>query len=308
MLIDTHSHLNFAAFGRDREKVIKNCLGENVSMINIGTNFFTSQKAVEIAQDYEGVYASTGLHPINLEINLEQNKAFKKENYKLESKGLENFLEKYFDYEKYKKLAQNKKVVAIGEIGLDYYLMPKDKAMQEIFKHKQKQLFLEELRLSKELDLPIILHCRMAHDELLQILKQESILYNELFRGVIHCFTGKTRHLKQYLDLGFLIGINGIIFKMNLKEQIKKIPLEKILIETDCPYLLPPISTNQRPPASALSASGWRAGKNQGKSAVERNDPMGVKFVAQEIAKIKEISLEQVSKETTKNAKELFRI
>jgi TatD DNase family protein len=283
MLIDTHAHLNFAAYVRDRDKVIKKCLRENIWMINIGTNFFTSEKAIEIAQAYEsGIYASVGLHPINLATNLVKQKIDQNELMANEDSPFEQ----EFDYEKYKELIESnrQKSVAIGESGLDYYWRPKTKKRQEEFKLKQKQLFLEELRLAKELDLPIILHCRMAHDDLLEILRQQSIFYDTGMKGVIHCFTGTTEQLQEYLDLGFFIGFNGIVFKMDLKEQIKKTPLEKILLETDCPYLSPP-------------------GYNK-----ERNDPLGVKIVAQEIAEIKGISLEDLAEQTTKNAKQLFKI
>ncbi len=281
MFIDTHAHLNFAAYVRDRDKVIKKCLKEDIWMINVGTNYFTSQKAVEIAGRHEtGVYASVGLHPINLATDLIKQKI---DHNELVAKE-ETPFEEEFDYEKYKELAQNEKVVAIGEVGLDYYWRPKTKQKQKDFKFRQKQLMLEEVRLAQELDLPVIFHCRMAHEELLETLKQEFIFYEEAFRGAIHCFTGTTDQLKEYLNMGFHIGFNGIIFKMDLKEQIKKTPLDKILLETDCPYLPPP---------------GYKQ---------ERNDPIGVKHIAQELAKIKKITPENIADQTTQNAKKLFRI
>jgi len=246
MLIDTHAHLNFNAFKDDFDQVIKRSLDGNVWMINVGSNFKTSKRAVEIAEKYKGVYAAIGLHPIHAE--------------------------EEFDIEKYKELAKSDKVVAIGEIGLDYY---KDYGL---FKEKQKEVFLQQLDLAKELELPVIFHCRMAHNDLSEILKGTK------FQGVIHCFTGDWRQAKEYLDMGFYLGVNGILYRLNLKEVIEKIPLDRILIETDCPYLTPP------------------------KSKTERNEPIFLKYIVQEIAKIKNLDFQKVAQAATKNAKRLFNI
>lgn len=278
MYFDTHAHLNFAAFVKDRERVAKKCLKEKVWMINVGSNFFTSEIAVDFAKKFDkGVYAAVGLHPINLGIE-DSRKVSEAEILRKESP-----FEKEFDYESYKNLAKNEKVVAIGETGLDYFYKPKEKEKLKGFKLSQELLFFQELKLSKELDLPLIIHCRMAHSELLNILHAQEGVYHQKFRGVIHCFTGNVTQLKEYLDLGFYIGFNGIIFKLNLKDAIKKVSLDKILLETDCPYLLPP---------------GYKK---------EVNDPMGVEYVAKEIAKIKGIELKKLSEVTSENAKTLFR-
>jgi len=278
MLIDTHAHLNFPAFEKDRDKIIGKCLNENVLMINIGTNFETSKRAIEIAQRYKkGVYATVGLHPINLDTGLVKIKVDEKEG---------RHFEREFDYEKYKKLAQSKKVVAIGEIGLDYYWKPKTTKKKKLFKEKQKELFLKELELAEELNLPIIFHCRMAHDDLLEILNYKLKAINYKPRGVMHGFVGTKEQLKEYLKMGFYIGFNGIIFKkiegINFEENIKNTPLERILIETDCPYLTPP------------------------KFEKERNEPIGVKYVAEKIAEIKNIPSAKIVEITTQNAKQLF--
>jgi len=305
MLIDTHAHLNFPAFDKDynppttlpafgwapREEVIKKCLKNNVRMINVGTNFETSKKAVEIAQKYEkGVYASVGLHPINLDTGL----------VKIKTDGLEGeHFEKEFDFEKYKELAKLPKVVAIGEIGLDYYWKPKTTKKEEIFKQKQKELFLKELELAKELNLPVIFHCRMAHDDLIETLADlDCNFYDRRNRshipGVMHGFVGTVEQLKEYLETGLYIGFNGIIFKkiegINFEEIIKAAPIEKTLVETDCPYLLPSV---------AFAKEGL---------TFERNEPRFLKYIAQEIARIKNLSFEKVSEITTTNAKELFQI
>lgn len=253
MLIDTHAHLNFNDFRNDFDKVIKRSLDEDIWMINVGSNYETSKKAKEIAEKYDGVFAAIGLHPIHAE-------------------------DESFDEEKYKELSRSDKVVAIGEIGLDYF---KDYGL---FKEKQKEVFLKQLDFARELNLPIIIHCRMAHEDLIEILNYKLKTTNYKLKGVIHCFTGNWKQAKQYLDMGFYLGINGIIYKRDLKEVIKNTPLEKILIETDCPYLTPP------------------------QAGVERNEPVFIKYIVQDIAKIRGIDFQKVVNTTTQNAKNLFRI
>ena len=243
MLIDTHSHLNFKAFDIDYKKVIDKCLFQDVWMINIGSQYQTSKKAIQIAQQYEqGVFAAIGLHPIHAKDG--------------------------FNKEEYEKLLGSEKIVAIGEIGLDKF---RDYGL---FLEEQKKVFLEQLDFAKEMNLPVIIHCRMAHQEVLDILKKREA------QGVIHCFTGSWKQAKQYLAMGFYLGINGIIYKLNLEEIIEKAPLNRILLETDCPYL----------------------GKE------ERNEPTFVKQIAKDIARIKNISFQEVAETTTQNAQTLFSI
>jgi len=278
MIIDTHAHLNFSAFNKDRDKVIKKCLDNNIWVINVGTNLITSKQVVELALKHgKGIYASVGLHPINLETGLVKIKADVNER---------KSIEKEFDYEKYKRLAQNKKVVAIGEIGLDYYWRPKTKVKKELFKQKQKDLLLEQLKLAKELDLPVIFHCRMANHDLFSILSENSDLKPE--KAVAHSFVGSVDDIRKHIDFGYYIGFNGIIFKniegIDFEKVIKAVPLDKILIETDCPYLAPP------------------------QAQTKCNEPVFVKYVAEEIAKIKGLSFEKVAEATAKNAKTLFGI
>jgi len=285
MIIDTHSHLNFKAYKNDLDEVIKRTLQNNVWAINVGTKYETSEQAVNIAEKYgEGIFAAVGLHPIYASAEFQKVKTDPDEG---------NFLvkEEFFDREKYKKLAMSDKrrVVAIGEIGLDYYYKPKTNIKLEQFKQAQKKVFIEQLELAKELDLPVILHCRMAHTDLIDILKSQTAK----LRGVIHCFTGSWEEARQYMDLGFHIGLNGIIFKLNLDEVIKNTPLDKILVETDCPYLTPL-------PAVALAKAG-----PQGHM---RNEPIFVKHVIQKIADLKGTSFQEVSDKTTQTARKLFRI
>lgn len=290
MIIDTHSHLNFKAFENDLDEVIDRTLAENVWTINVGTRYETSQKAVEVAEKYEkGVYAAIGLHPIYAAADLVKTRTDSDEG---------NFFikEEVFDKEKYKELARSDKVVAVGEIGLDYYYKPKTTAKLEQFKQKQKEIFIKQLYLAAELNLPVILHCRMAHQNLLEILKSKIKNEKSKIKGTIHCFAGSKEEMRQYIDLGFYIGLNGIIFKLNLDEAIKEIPLDKILVETDCPYLTPPQEMENPSSRAKLTTGQWR------------NEPVFVKHTIQKIAELKEIDFNEVVEKTTKNAKNLFKI
>ncbi|KPJ73212.1 hypothetical protein AMJ48_01975 [Parcubacteria bacterium DG_74_1] len=253
MLIDTHAHVNFNAYKDDAGEIIRRSLDNDTWLINVGSQYSTSKRAVELAEKYErGVYAAIGLHPI--------------------------YARDKFDYKKYEQLAQSSKVVAIGEVGLDY------KEEYASFKGKQKELFLEQLQLVRKLPLPVIFHCRMAHKDLITILDKQQKANKEQLKGVVHCFTGSWAQAEKYLAMRLYLGFNGIIFKMNLDDIIKKAPLDKILIETDCPYLTPP------------SAS------------TERNEPICVRYIAEKIAQIRSISYEEISKITTENAKKLFNL
>lgn len=244
MLIDTHAHLNFKAFDKDRNEVIKRCLDNDVWVINASSNYETSKFAIELAEKYQqSFFASVGLHPIHV--------------------GEEDF-----DAEKYRELAKSDKVVAIGETGLDF--MKGDK-------EKQPSVFLQHLKLAKELTLPVILHCRKAHNEMIEILQGESGV-----RGVVHCFTGRWQQAKAYLDMGLYLGFNGIIFKFDVDDVIKKIPLSRLLIETDCPYLTP------------------------SQASTERNEPIYVKYVVERIAELRGESFKRIAEAAAQNAISLF--
>lgn len=277
-IIDTHSHLNFNAYNNDLGEVIKRTLTEDVWMINVGSKLETSMEAVQIAQkNQEGVFAAIGLHPIYAGAEFVKLKTDPDEG---------DFLikEQDFNQEEYAKLAKSKKVVAIGEVGLDYYYRPKTKTKMEQFKKKQKEVFQKQLDFARELNLPVILHCRMAHEDILNILNTQVALSYKKLTGVIHCFTGGLKEMAQYLNLGFYIGLNGIIFKMDLDQVIRQCPLDKILVETDCPYLTPPMAKSQR------------------------NEPVFIKHIIQKIADLKQIYFEEVCKRTTENAQKLFKI
>ena len=276
-LVDTHAHVNFNAYKNDSDEVTRRALDNGVWMINVGSQYSTSKRAVEMAERHEkGVYAAVGLHPLHLETGLVK---MKNDTEEIQFPTIEE----NFDYEQYKKLAQSPKVVAIGEVGLDYYWKPKTKSKLGLFKEKQMAVLFQQIDLAKELDLPVIFHCRMSHDDLIKILDYKLKTMDYRLKGVIHCFTGTWEQAQKYMDMGFHLAFNGLIFKMNLDEVIKRVPLEKILIETDCQYLTP-------------------------SPAEGRNEPVYVKYVAEKIAEIKGSGYEDTAKITTENARKLFKI
>jgi TatD DNase family protein len=285
MLIDTHAHVNFNVFSEDSEEVIRRALKEKTWMILVGSQMSTSKRAVEFAEKYsEGVYAAVGLHPIHLKEQVVHEEVDPLEEFEFKTRP------EVFDYEEYKKLASHKKVVAIGEVGLDYFHLPKDS--KEIEKQKQKDNFIKHLKLARDLNKPIMIHCREAHNDVIEILKE---FYNNSprpplvsrggERGVVHSFGGRWSQAEEYFKLGFLISFNGLItFARDYDKVIKNAPLKRLMLETDCPYLTPV--------------------PNRGK----RNEPSYVRHVAEKIAEIKEISFEEVKEITTQNARELFNI
>jgi len=271
MIIDTHSHLNFKAYKNDLGEVIKRTLAEGLVCINVGTKYETSKDAIELAEKYDGMYAAIGLHPIHIKTDLMKLRVDEDEG------GFAPLGEEY-NKEKYIELAKNKKVVAIGEIGLDYYYKPKTKGRLEEFKELQRKVFIQQLELAEELNLPVIIHCRSAFEDLYKILQSKNL------QGVIHCFTGNLQEAWRFVDLGFYLGINGIIDKFDLNEVIKNISLNKIIVETDCPYLTPKVEGDKR------------------------NEPIFVKHVVQKIADLRGIGFDEVASATTQNAKNLFGI
>jgi TatD DNase family protein len=268
-MVDTHAHLDFKEFDKDRKETIKRAFSSGVKkIINIGCDLKTSKNSVKLSNRYENIFAAIGIHPG--EINKQETE-----------------IDEQID--KLRKLAENKKVVAIGEIGLDY-----KNSLELKTQNLQKEILKAQIKLAQELNLPIIFHCRMAHSDLLEILNIEYEIparnaivaggQDTKIRGVIHCFTGNLKQAKEYLKMGFYLGFGGIIFKMNLDEIIKKIPLDRILIETDCPFLIPSqVKTN-------------------------RNEPAFVKYTVQKIAEIKKMSFQEIEKTTTQNAEKLFGI
>ncbi len=219
MLIDTHAHLNFRDYKNDVDEVIKRALGNGVWMINVGVDFETSKKAVELAEKFPGVYAAVGFHP--------------------------NDSREEFNILALKELAASSKVVAIGETGLDYYRIKKGDLS---IKEKQKNIFESQIKLSLELKKPLIIHCRdahstgsgQAHDDLFEILKSYFLNLKPSHSGILHSFSGNLEQAEKYREMGFKIAFNGIItFSRDYDEVVLKTPLEDILIETDCPFLTP---------------------------------------------------------------------
>lgn len=250
MLVDTHCHLDFPEYDQDRDEVISRAKDEGVEyIIDIGSSLQGSRRAVELAQKYESVYATVGIHPHEAD-------TFTPEIEK-EIRGL----------------AKDKKVVAIGEIGLDYF---KNFSLAR----NQLLLFIQMLKLAKDSNLPIVIHTREAQTDTLRILKEVMPI-----RAAVHCFSGDSNFLKECLNLGFLISFTcNVTYKKaeNLREIIKITPLDRLLLETDAPYLSP---------------EGFRG---------KRNEPVQVRLLAEFVAKLRGIELEEVARVTTENARSLF--
>lgn len=283
MLIDTHCHVHFNAYKKDMDEVIKRTLDKGVFMITVGTQSSTSKNAIEVAERYDGLWATVGLHPSH---TCEQ-EFFDEE--ELPTEKIKTRCEE-FDIDYYRKLAKHPKCVAIGECGLDFYHLPKDANKDEVIENQIKTNRLH-LDLANELDLPVVIHCRDAHDQQYNLLKEYVDEGKLSCRGVIHCFTGTLEEAQAYIDLGFLISFTGIItFPARkgegeispLQQVVKDIPLESIMLETDAPYLSPE--------------------PHRGK----RNEPWHVKFIAEKMAELKNLTVEEIEKTTTQNAKKLF--
>jgi TatD DNase family protein len=250
MLIDTHCHIDFQQFDSDREEVVRRAKENGIDyLINIGSSLEGSNGSVDLSRQYENIYATVGIHPHEADTFKEKDLAI------------------------LKQLARNKKVVAIGEIGLDYY---KNFSKAE----NQRLMFASLIGLAKESNLPLVVHCRAAESDTLKLLKERMPL-----RAVVHCFSGDEPFLKECLELGFFISFTcNITYKkaLNLREIVRLTPLEKMFLETDAPYLSP---------------EGLRG---------RRNEPANVKILAQEVASIKEISVEEVARVTSESAIKFF--
>ncbi|MDI3496372.1 MAG: TatD DNase family protein [Patescibacteria group bacterium] len=284
MLIDTHAHINFADYKDDSDETIRRALDNDTWMILVGSELKTSNRALNYANKYErGVYAAVGLHPIYLQENLIAT------DLEDEDKSERNLKSEEFDYGSYEKLAKFEKVVAIGEIGLDYYHLDPAKN-QNTLKKKQQEVFAAQIFLARNLDLPVIIHCRQAHDDLLEMLQDFKKEYGHLLPtnrpwGVVHCFSGNEDLAWKYFNLGLIISFTGLItFSRNWDDLIRKTPLDRMMIETDSPYMTPEPYRGQR------------------------NEPLLVQYVAQKIADIKGIKVEKVAEKTTETARNLFRI
>jgi TatD DNase family protein len=269
-LFDVHTHTQFQAFKDDWKETIKHALYENVWLINVGTQKDTSARAVEIANQYkEGVYSTAGLHPIHTEKSYHDPQELGGE------KGFES-REENLDYEYYKNLAKDPKVVAIGECGLDYYRLSEDT------KKRQKEVFERQIQLASEVKKPLMIHCRQAFTDLISILNINYKILNTP-PGVVHFFSGTKEDSAKLMDLDFSFSFGGVItFAREYEKLIKYLPLKRILLETDAPYVAP------------IPYRG------------ERNEPSYVLEVAKKIATVKKISVEEVAEVTFTNAQRIF--
>ena len=272
-LVDTHCHLDFPEFNQDRDEVIRRAKDNGIGhIINIGSSLEGSKKSLELSLKYDFIYAAVGIHPH-------------------EADKADTWVKSEL-----RELAKKDKVVAIGEIGLDYF---KNYSQAE----NQKSLFIFLIKLAQDLNLPLVIHNRKAEDDTLTILKKALPL-----SAVVHCFSGDEKFLEECLTLGFLVsftcnitypakllnsgrdpaGGNNMVQRdkkvQDLRDLVKMTPLDRLLLETDAPFLPP---------------EGFRG---------KRNEPMYVKILAEEIARIKGISLEEVAKVTTDNATKFFNI
>lgn len=253
MIFDTHAHYDADQFQEDRQELLRSMPEQGVgTILNVGADWDSVTEAVALAQKHPHVYAAVGLHPDEVGVLDEEKFAVLKEQCKQE------------------------KVLAVGEIGLDYYW---DTESHDV----QKQWFIRQLELAREMNLPVIIHSRDAAEDTLQIMKEHA----QGLRGVIHCFSYSRELAEEYVKMGFHIGVGGVVTFKNgrkLKEVVEAIPLPRILLETDCPYLAPEPYRGKRNQSAYLS------------------------YVAKEIADIKNVTVEEVIEQTERNGKELFGI
>ncbi len=250
MYFESHAHYDDRRFREDREKLLTHLPSCGIDyVVNIGCDVKSSKQSIRLAEKYDYIYATVGIHPHEL--------------YDMSSQTIAEL----------RRLSAHKKVVAIGEIGLDYYYDTHPRELQQFW-------FRQQLRLAEELQKPVVIHSRDASQETFDIIKSSSVR-----QGVIHCYSGAWQMAMDYVDMGFYIGVGGVVTFFNAKklvEVVEHVPLEKILIETDSPYLAP--------------------NPNRGK----RNDSRNLEYIVNKIAKIKNLSPENVAKVTQDNAKSLF--
>jgi TatD DNase family protein len=259
-IIDTHAHLDMPEFNRDREEVIDRAKDKGVStIITIGIDLESCRKAIDLAEKHPGIWAGIGIHP-------------------QESKGVSKQ-----DVDKLEELARHPKVVGIGELGLDYYhkYSPKESQLTVLY---------WQLEIAERVSLPIIVHCRQAQEDMLPIIRdwcQSYKMPEGKPRGVLHCFSGEENLANIYMDMGFYISLGGYIgypSSAKLRDTIKNIPSDKIVVETDCPFLPPQ--------------------KYRGK----RNEPAYTAITMEALAKIKGISFDEMARQTTENAIRVFNL
>ncbi|MBQ8800348.1 MAG: TatD family hydrolase [Lachnospiraceae bacterium] len=257
MIFDTHAHYDDEAFDEDRDAVLSTLNEKGVgTVVNICASPASLKRIPELTKRYSFVYGAVGIHPDHAGEMTEEM------------------------FSEIARLADEEKIVAIGEIGLDYYW---DTAPHEV----QRQWFLRQLNLAIEKDLPVVIHSREATQETLEIMREAYRKSGGKLRGVIHCFSGSAEIAKEYTDMGFYIGVGGVVTFKNgkkLKEVVETMPLDKLVIETDCPYLAPV--------------------PHRGK----RNDSTLLSLVVEEIATLRGMTAEEVERLTEENARLLYRL
>lgn len=273
MIIDVHSHCNFNAYLDDYKEVIEDSLNNNVGMIMVGSQFSSSERAAKLAQEYKkNVYASIGLHPVHqfaTQID-EDGQKFKTKAESFDEEAYQDLLDKYDN------------IVAIGEIGLDYHWFDKnDEGVKEV----QYTNLKKQLNFAYKNNLPVIIHCRAAHDDMISVLQNFTKDKPKKEYGVIHGYYGSYNKAMAYIEAGFLISFTGIItYNSSCDKLIKRLPADKILVETDCPYLTPE--------------------PHKG----ERNVPKYIWHTLEKMSLIRKVSNEEMTKICMSNAKRLFNI
>lgn len=263
---DAHTHVNFVAYNDDREEVLARAQEAGVGMNIVGTQIDTSKSAVELAEKHEHVYATIGLHPIHTTKSYHDKQELGEGGKEFTSRG------EVFDIEAYKTLGASKKVIAVGECGLDYY------RVEENTKDVQTRIFVEHIELANTLKKPLMLHIRNAYEDALEVVRAHAKV-----QGDVHFFAGNWDVAKQFLDLGFTLSFTGVLtFTSDYDEVVRNTPLDMLLSETDAPYVTPV--------------------PYRGK----RNEPTYVVEVVRAIARIKGIDEEECRGALMANAKRVF--
>jgi len=266
---DAHTHVNFVAYNDDREETIQRAKDAEVGMNCVGTQFDTSKASVELAEKYDNVWATIGLHPIHTAKSYHDEKELGEGGKEFTSRG------ETFDMSAYLELGKSPRVIAIGECGLDYYRV--DKSTKDV----QIQNFVQQIELANTLKKPLMLHIRNAYDDVLEVLKAHAAEV----RGDVHFFAGNWEIAKKFLDLGFTLSFTGVVtFTHDYDEVVKNAPLDMLLSETDAPYVTP--------------------APNRGK----RNEPAYVEYVVRKIAEIRGEDFEKVRAQLIENAKRVFKV
>ena len=281
---DAHTHVQFSAYDADREDVILRAKDAGVRFINIGTQKDTSRRAVELAERNEGVFAAVGLHPVHA------GKSYHDADELGGGEAAKGFTSRgeVFDAMYYRELALRPKTLAIGECGLDYFHFSDNESRGEQIR-KQKDAFLAQMALAAEVQKPLMIHCREAFPELINIFRSTSLPENP---GIIHFFTGTVHEARELLDLGFSFTFGGAITFPPRKGEgenyyhglIRMVPAENILSETDAPYVAPV--------------------PHRGK----RNEPAFVMDVVKKLAELKDVSTDEMAAQIRENVKRIFRI